>query len=100
MGVKVKVPEGLEVKFSHLRLAEGSPALEGGTNLRSMRELREAKLPVSAKGGRTLASILDGEKVVATGVAQCNAKDPFNYRIGRDIALGRAIKELEAKHGG
>ena len=38
--------------------------------------------------------VRDG-KCVATGYAMCSAKDVFNKKIGRNIAVGRAIKEYE-----
>jgi len=47
------------------------------------------------KGGVTHAGILDPEGVVvAEGIARCSGKDSFNRRIGRDIALGRALKRM------
>lgn len=46
-----------------------------------------------SKGGETECHLVlrDGTEIV--GVAQCSLKDNFCYRIGREIALGRALKK-------
>lgn len=36
-----------------------------------------------------------GEPVFVRGVAFCNPRDQFNRKLGRAIALGRAIKAIE-----
>ncbi len=47
----------------------------------------------------TTADIIDGDWVVAQGIAICNEEvDNFSRKIGRQIALGRALKALEIKH--
>jgi hypothetical protein len=47
------------------------------------------------RGGYTLCTIYDDdENELAIGVAECNPLDSFCYRIGRAIALGRAMKKL------
>lgn len=72
------VPEGLRVRYQHHRYLD--PSGEG----------------TSPKGGWTTASLLrdteDGEQVVATGISYCHLNDNFNRKIGRDISLGRALK--------
>ncbi len=40
----------------------------------------------------------DGKTCYVRGVAICNPLDQFNKRVGRDIALGRAIKALTRGH--
>jgi hypothetical protein len=44
------------------------------------------------KGGKTIFRIIadEGEFV---GIAECSDKDNYCYRIGRDIAFGRANKQ-------
>jgi hypothetical protein len=79
------VPEGVSVKYAHHRYL--NPTGKG----------------VSPKGGWTTATLyrkvsLDGEqvdtvpRVIGTGIAYCHLNDNFNRKIGRDIALGRALK--------
>ncbi len=46
----------------------------------------------SGKGGMTICCIVlsNGDEYV--GYARCNLADNFNYKLGRRIALGRALK--------
>jgi len=47
-------------------------------------------------GGMTHCAIIGRDGVIlAEGRAVCSQRDAFNYRIGRDIARGRALKALE-----
>jgi len=49
------------------------------------------------RGGETIAYIMDDEgRVVASGVATCSLSDNFNYRRGREIALGRAMAQVRS----
>ena len=73
------VPDGYTVKYYHSRHvgADGRP---------------------TPKGGRTQAIISDSsDNVVCSGYAFCSDKDSFNRKIGRNIALGRALKDLHAR---
>ena len=56
---------------------------------------REAGGIPASRGGMTICVILndEGEKL-ATGLSKCSYADNFNYKTGRDIAVGRAEKEL------
>jgi len=51
-----------------------------------------------AKGGTTEIEVTtpDGAQTVK-GVAICSAEDCFNRKTGNQIALGRALKQLEVK---
>ena len=70
--------------------------------------LRDAGAPAylhgrepATRGGKTVCKVLrwDAEEdcwtLVARGVARCSLKDQFNYEIGRRIAKGRALKQME-----
>lgn len=48
------------------------------------------------RGGRTIVRIFDADKnLLAEAEARCNSKlDQYNKRLGREIALGRALKKL------
>lgn len=80
--------EGVEVRFTHMRRARDGEFVHPY----DMRQNRLQPLPT---GGFTLArvNLPDGEQIV--GVAECSQRDNFCKKIGRDIALGRALKQLE-----
>lgn len=44
------------------------------------------------RGGITIC-ILEIDGKTYKGVAKCSFSDQFNYKIGRDIATGRALRE-------
>jgi hypothetical protein len=72
-----EIPEGLHARFEHVRI--------------------ESEGRVLSRGGVTFCHIENEDNAeVAIGVASCNVKDQFNKKIGRDISLGRALKQLEA----
>lgn len=50
-----------------------------------------------ARGGYTEVLILDKREgdLVARGEARCNPLDTYNKKLGREIALGRALKHLK-----
>jgi hypothetical protein len=56
---------------------------------------KKNNIAVHGKGGSTIALIYDdvNDIEVARGVAECSPGDNFNRRLGREIALGRAIKK-------
>lgn len=94
--MKPVVPDGLTVKFWHERFPSYY-GIEERTILTPFfpKELREQKITPHAKGGQTVARLYDVEgNLVAEGVATCHENDNYNRRIGRDIALGRALKAL------
>lgn len=77
-----QLPEGYTVKFRHTRNKHGQTINPGSGT-------------ISPRGGTTHAFVYDAERnLVATGYADCNEKDNYNKKIGRDISLGRALKEL------
>ncbi len=45
--------------------------------------------------GLTVCEIVDNGEVLARGFAFCSSKDQFNRKVGRQISLGRAIRELK-----
>lgn len=80
------VPEHLTVRYSHVRnwKVEMTFKMDGGV-----------RRYIDEKGGTTVATILDGDKIVARGRAKCHPRENYNKRLGRAIALGRALKALE-----
>lgn len=84
-----QVPEGLVAQYEHCRNYD--PVIEGYT------ENTVVITPtVSPCGGTTICRILDENRVVvAVGEALCADNDQYVKKIGRDISLGRALKELD-----
>ena len=90
-----QVPEGMKVHITHLRYAKASSTF---TAYDTAFNLKKRGLTPESKGGTTIASIINERgNVVAVGRAFCSLQDQFNYRRGRLIATGRALKELEAR---
>ena len=58
------------------------------------KKIKELELQPHLRGGKTEAIVIlpDGNKV--KGEAICSMKDSFNRKIGRDVAVGRALKKL------
>jgi hypothetical protein len=90
--MKPTLPEGCKVHITHFRRYEETPfymtrfdaSFEG--------------FKVLPTGGATEALILDEENnPLAIGLADCSPRDAFNKKIGRDIAVGRAVKQLKIK---
>ena len=51
----------------------------------------------ASKGGAVLCQIKKNGKVITEAEAWCSFSDNFCYKIGREIALGRAKKQLEKR---
>lgn len=88
--MKRTIPDGAAVKFTHGRHVEGTvgPWYRG-------KEGWPAEL--QPRGGHTIAKVVlaDGSEIV--GEAHCSARDNYSKKIGRDIALGRALAALERR---
>ena len=83
------LPEGYTVKYRYERPLVSRPA---------QRTDEVEQTYFSPRGGLTEARIFDEHgNLVATGSAVCSPKDQFNKRIGRMIALGRALQKVEAQ---
>lgn len=100
--MKPEIPAGLKAKVVHRRYVEGNSLA-----LFTDQEIRSDGMKRRPKGGLTEAFIVDekgdplvvgtkenGEPDVAEGIALCSLADNYNRRIGRDIAVGRALKKL------
>lgn len=86
--MRPQLPEGYSVRYRHSRMTAAGAMIPPGDML----------LAPSPKGGETEAKVFDRDgSLAAMGVATCHERDSFNRRIGRDIALGRALKRLAEK---
>lgn len=79
--------EDVKVYVSHLRVSEGSFG-----ELWTSHELRKLGLKPKAKGGLTLVQLEYGDGRTFRGSARCSPRDNYCKAIGRDIAIGRALK--------
>lgn len=77
---------------------------EDGIRYRIRHERRTDRTgQVLQKGGRTVCEILaeteidedGGPRVLVAASARCRKDEPFDKRLGRTIALGRALKTLQ-----
>lgn len=67
-------------------------------NYNSIQRLGGITKELAPKGGQTFIQITTPCKTYTeAGVSICSDKDLFNRRTGNEIALGRAIKNLQTK---
>ena len=87
------IPNGLQPRYTHLRQADDDFNVSATTH-----QLKSWKMRPAAHGGYTQCKLVDPTgHVVATGIAACSKRDQFNRTVGRTIALGRAISNLNKK---
>lgn len=93
--MKPQVPEGHSVRYTHYRFV-GQDGHGGAMDL----TIPKPHQHVRSQGGMCVAKITDEATglVVAMAYAVCHRKDNYNKRIGRDIALGRALMQMKGRH--
>jgi hypothetical protein len=89
--MKPQLPEGSKVYLTHYRFGVG----EGSYPPLPSKVLRERKIGFEPRGGATSVRVLLPDGTEAAGFAACSQKDNFSKVIGRNIAIGRALKSLE-----
>lgn len=83
-----QLDEGQKVNVSHLR------AVKDGLLMTSY-YWHKHELEPNPRGGLTIVHILDKDgNMLARGTARCSELDQYNKKIGRSIALGRALKKM------
>lgn len=89
--MKPQVPEGHSVRYTHYRFVGDST---------SKLVIPQSHEHVQPQGGMCVAKIKDEatDLIVAIAYAVCHRKDNYNKRIGRDIALGRALMQMKGRH--
>ena len=79
---------GYQMRYEHYRLRCDGGGLDRYHRGRSDWQPAE-------RGGCTFCTIADEDGItLVIGAAKCSRKDAFCYRIGRQIAKGRALKAL------
>jgi len=79
--VKALLPPGSKVRLRHLRITADTDG---------------AVLP---RGGWTIAEAITPLGMRFRAEAVCSDRDNFSKKIGRDIALGRLLKQAGARKG-
>lgn len=104
--VQFGVAKGTVVRTRHLRRVREIPPdvlaalapLERRRGAKLAGEVRAVKAalrgPAQAHGGSTVITVLRRDGVTATGIARCCPADSYNRRLGRRIALARALAGL------
>lgn len=92
--IKELEDKGYTVKVSHRRPLLYHPEDEMFTryDLKALSLKGDAFNP---RGGHTRVTIIDVDATVAEGLSYCSRKDNYSRRRGLQIALGRALKELD-----
>lgn len=81
-----QLPEGYIVKYHHRR----------STKIIHAKKMDGPMEVFDPKGGETIAIVYDTEgKEVIAACAICSPNETFNKRLGRTIALGRALHALD-----
>jgi hypothetical protein len=97
--MKRAIPEDAVVCFFHGRRMPGGVGIwyrSKGTR-GDLKSWKEEPVKPLARGGRTECCVTLADGTEVWGVAECSQQDNYSKKIGRDIALGRALKRLAAK---
>ncbi len=81
----------LEVKASLMWLIDNGFLSSRDISISHIRERGKRYKDVKQYGGSTVVSLYIRNHGIFTGKAECSKKDMFNKRVGRDIALKRAL---------
>ena len=84
---------GVRVKVTHLRLHRGeNPKL---FRVYPRESFGTRPNDIAAKGGITSVSLVFPSGIEVIGTARCYIKDPYNRASGREIALTRALEQID-----
>ena len=89
------------IKIRHSRIVQQPPnnqVIEYRPVLMTMKEIIDQDVPrdwIKARGGKTEVGVynLSGEKL-SEAVSVCSEYDGFNRKVGRDVAIGKALKKM------
>jgi hypothetical protein len=86
-----QIPKGVRLEITHFRKVTNN-GHEYSTDLL----LKDDEL--LPRGGATLAEAFDRHNnPIASAWANCSQKDNYNKKLGKTIAVGRLLKELNSK---
>lgn len=89
-----------DVSFKYFRVLPNCRNTKGRPPLHKMKRYEQHEpwsSPPHSRGGAVSCTLLKDGEVFATGVSICSMADNFNYRVGREIAYGRALAEAKRK---
>lgn len=84
------------VRIQHFRMIRSNVAgskQSGIIPCSTLRAWNRRSYEILPRGGRTIATITLPDGSTLEGIAECSPTEPFNRKIGRDIATGRALKK-------
>lgn len=90
----IPLPDGLREHVRHYRVYQGGLMPE--STLRKMGLMDK----IEPRGGKTLVEIStndDEGRVVARATSICNPKETYSKRMGRAVARGKALAELDGR---
>lgn len=103
------IPEDIKVEVTHYRFTEDKHGYINLTHPTRLKDFRE-ELIILPRGGKTFVELFKKDNLkniqelikVGEGEAWCNkllgpdGPDNYNKKLGRNIALGRALKKYNA----
>lgn len=87
--IEATKPQIKEVRYQHFRIVWGDGSIP---YLIRSHEWKERGLQPEPRGGLTTAKVVFEDGSVVNASAECSKKDNYSKQIGRDIALGRALR--------
>lgn len=89
----------MEIKYQHFRINKDTGRLEPWFKPRKSPdgEMVRPGYEPDPRGGMTICFLFDEDFPTAYGIAECSLKDQFQYKVGRKIALDRAIATFNGK---
>lgn len=90
----------MKLRITHYRTVQGPPLprkiKDAGVTLHTMEELNRGGAVPAARGGATMAQLVDNSGVpLIQGVAYCNPCDPYNKKTGRELAVLRLLENID-----
>ena len=90
-----------DVSFEYYRVISTCRKVKGRPKAEDMHRYRPNTHPWPApphsKGGMVVCCLWKDGEVFAEGYSLCSMADNFNYRVGREIAYGRALAKASRK---
>jgi len=97
-GYRVDIVHGRDYKIPSLNAEIYNLSVDILNKTKKTLETKGLYTPIILKprGGQTIVRLYnEANELLATGVADCSSKDAFCKKIGREIALGRALENLK-----
>lgn len=84
--------------IKQLRYAKYKVRVMHERNYKTIKKIDGDYKELCSRGGKTKIEITTPDQsITAVGISICSNEDSYNRRVGNQIALGRALKELNDK---